>query len=119
MNTTALAGQLAELLAAGLVPVVLYVLALLRRWHINTTVLRAIVRGAGAAYMSLLEEGEGATKGAVERAVDAGVAYVEERVPQFLPKAGFGTTGAVRDAVRAQLGLELASDPRVSIGGPR
>lgn len=90
---------------------------MLRRWHINSVVLKAIVRGAGAAYMSLLEDREGATPAAIARAVDVGANYAEARVPAFLPKAGFSTTAAVRDAVKAQLGLELRADPTVRIGG--
>jgi hypothetical protein len=116
--TDALAGQLAELLAAALVPVFAWALALLRRWHINTTVVRAVVRGAGAAYMSLVQDRDGATTGAIERAVDAGAAYVEQRIPATLGKAGFHNTDSVRQAVRAQLGTLLAADPGVKIGGP-
>lgn len=91
--------------------------ALARRWHINTTVIRAVVRGAGAAYMSLVQDREGASTAAIERAVDAGAAYVEQRIPSALVKAGFGNTDSVRQAVRAQLGTLLAADPGVTIGG--
>ena len=112
-----LADQLAELLAAALVPIAGYLLALVRRWHINTTVVRAIVRGAGAAYMSLLQDKAGTAAPAVERALDAGAAYVQQRIPATLEKAGFGNTDAVRQAVRAQLGTLLAADPNVKVGG--
>jgi hypothetical protein len=112
-----LADQLAELLAAALVPIAGYLVALVRRWHINTTVLRAVVRGAGAAYMSLLQDKAGASAPAVERALDVGAAYVQQRVPASLPKAGFGNTDSVRQAVRAQLGTLLAADPSIKVGG--
>lgn len=114
---TALAAQLAELLAAALVPLLAWLLALARRWHINTTVVRAIVRGAGAAYMSLVQDKQGPTTAAIERAVDAGAAYVEQRIPSALNKAGFNSTDSVRQAVRAQLGTLLAADPSVKLGG--
>jgi hypothetical protein len=118
MNTVSLAQHLAELLPPLLVPAIAWLLALARRWHINTTVVRAVVRGAGAAYLSLVRDSEGATYGAIERAVDAGAAYVEKRIPDTLGKAGFTTTDAVRDAVRAQLGTLLAADPSVQVNRP-
>lgn len=118
MNTPTLAAQLAELLVPLLVPIIAWLLALARRWHINTTVVRAIVRGAGAAYLSLVQDRDGASTAAIERAVDAGAAYVEQRIPATLNKAGFNNTDSVRQAVRAQLGTLLAADPSVQVSRP-
>lgn len=115
MNSPELAQHLAELLAAALVPAIGWLLTIIRRWHINTTVVRAVVRGAGAAYLSLVQEKQGATTSAIERAVDAGAAYVEQRIPATLGKAGFSNTDSVRQAVRAQLGTLLAADPSVRV----
>jgi hypothetical protein len=115
MDATTIADTLASWIAAALVPLIAYGLALLRRWGINQTVLAAIGRGAGAAYAELLRARDGATPAAIERAVDAGAEYVEKRVPDTLPKAGFVNTDAVRQAVRAELGKMLAADPSVSV----
>lgn len=117
MTTESLAGLMGQMLAAGLLPLAAWLLAMLRRARINDTVLRAVARGAGAAYMSLLEDrGQGVTATTIDRAVDAGAAYVESRVPATLPKAGVNTD-AVRDLVRAELGKLLAADPSVKING--
>jgi hypothetical protein len=117
MDLTALAQQLTELLVPLIVYILGHGLVLLRRWRINETVLAAIARGAGAAYAELVRRKEGTTHAAIEHAVDIGAAYVERRVPDTLPKAGFVNTNAVRDAVRAQLGTLLAADPTVSPKG--
>jgi hypothetical protein len=117
MEKEVLAGQLAELLALALVPAIGWALAALRRWHINGIVLKAIARGAGAAYMTLLETRDGITPQAIDWAVGEGAAYVEKRVPGTLPKAGFVSTSDVREAVRAHLGTLLPADPSVRIGG--
>jgi len=117
MNASDLARQLAELLVPLLVPAIAWLLALARRWHINTTVVRAIARGAGAAYLSLVQDRQGATVVGIERAIDAGADYVEQRIPDTLGKAGFHNSDSVRQAVRAQLGTLLAADPSVKIGG--
>jgi hypothetical protein len=117
MDATTIADTLASWIAAALVPLIAYGLALLRRWGINDTVLAAITRGAGAAYAELVRGKEGTTHAAIERAVDVGAAYVEKRVPATLPKAGFVNHDAVRDAVRAHLGTLLAADPTVSPKG--
>lgn len=117
MNITALAQQLAELLVPLIVYILGHGLVLLRRRGINETVVAAIGRGAGAAYAELVRSREGATGTALERAVDAGAAYVEQRIPATLNKAGFQNTDSVRDAVRAELGRLLAADPNVSIKG--
>ena len=116
MDPTLLAEHLAELLAAALVPAAGWLLTIARRWHINTTVLRAVARGAGTAYLSLLQDRQGTTPGAIERAVAAGAAYVEARVPGAVDKAGMGAED-VAQAVRAQLGTLLAADPSVRVGG--
>lgn len=117
MNTETIARDLADLIVPLLIPAVGYGLALLRRWRINDVVLRAVVRGAGAAYVELVRGKEGTSHGAIEAAVDVGAAYVEARVPDTLAKAGLKSPDAVRDAVRAQLGTLLAADPTVGVRG--
>lgn len=116
MEPQTIASDLAVWIAPALVPLIGYGLALLRRWRINETVIAAIVRGAGAAYAELVRNREGVTTSAMEAAVDAGAAYVEQRIPATLAKAGFASTDAVRQAVKAQLGTLLAADPTV---GPK
>ena len=107
MTPQAIADVIGQLIAPALVPVIGYLLALLRTWHINATVLRAVARGAGAAYLSMVESRRGVTS-----AVDAGAAYVETRVPDTLRKAGLDS-GAVKQLVRGELGKLLAADPTV------
>lgn len=115
MDAEALAHQVTQLLVPLIVPAVAYLLAMLRRWRINDVVLRAIVRGAGAAYLEMVRSRPAAGHSSIESAVEIGAAYVESRVGATLPKAGFTDPAAVRDAVRAQLGTLLAADPTVGV----
>ena len=117
MNTETIAREIANLIVPLLIPAVGYGLALLRRWRINDVVLRAIVRGAGAAYVELVQSKQGTNNAAIEAAVDVGAGYVESRIPATLVKAGLASPDAVRDAVRAQLGTLLAADPTVGVRG--
>lgn len=106
-------GWLTELAMPWLALAITTALAYARKWKINDTVLKAVARGAGAAYLTMLEERRG-TAG-LAQAVDAGAAYVEQRLPATLVKAGLDTD-SVRQMVRAELGKMLASDPTVQIG---
>jgi hypothetical protein len=116
MTAESLAALLGQIATAGLLPLAAWLLAMLRRAKINDTVLKAVARGAGAAYMSLLEDRDrGVTPGTIAKAVDDGAAYVEERVTGTLTKAGVDTD-AVRSLVRAELGKLLAADPSVKVG---
>ncbi len=121
MNTETIAQMLSQWIVELLMPVLIYLIGhavvLLRRWRINDVVLRAVVRGAGAAYVELVRGKEGTSGPAIEAAVDVGAAYVEARVPDTLAKAGLKIPDAVRDAVRAQLGTLLAADPTVGVRG--
>lgn len=116
MTAESLAKILADIAVPLLIPVLTWLGAQLRDWHINTTILKAVARGAGAAYLSLVEESRGATPAAINRAVQAGSAYVEPRVADYLAKRGI-TTEALDGMVRAQLGTLLAADPGVKVGG--
>lgn len=116
MSAEDLARLLVELLMPALLAVAGWALALLRRWAINATVLRAVARGAGAAYLSMVQEKAGASEGAVNRAVLAGADYVEQRIPDTLARAGV-TALALQQIVRAELGRMLAADPSVKVGG--
>lgn len=115
MTAESLAAAFSDWIVAALVPLAAWLLSMMRRAAIRDTVLRAVVRGAGAAYMSLLEDkAQGVTPATVARAVDDGAAYVESRVPASLPKVGLDTE-AVRTMVRAELGKLLAADPGVTV----
>ena len=87
------------------VPLIAYGLRILSKWHINSTVLRAVARGAGAAYLSYREDK--ATPSSLPLAVEVGAEYVATRVPGAMHKAGVDVD-AVRAMVRAELGTLLA-----------
>jgi hypothetical protein len=110
---------------AALVPIVVatvlalagWLAELLRRMHINSTVARAIGRGVGAAYLSLLEQRRGADPSAIARAQEAAVDFVMggPTVAPLLPKAGISPE-RLQEIVRAEIGLALVKDQGVSVG---
>jgi len=106
--------SLVEIVAAVLVPVFGYLAVLLRRHLARHTVLRAVARGAGEAYLVMLAQRRGVE--GVGSAVEAGADYVIDRVPNALRTAGENGE-AVRKMVRGELGKLLAADPGVKVGG--
>jgi hypothetical protein len=106
--------SLAEIVAALLVPVFGYGLALLRKHMVRSTVLRAVARGAGEAYLVMLEQQRGVA--GARSAVEAGADYVIDRVPAAMASAGVNGED-VRQMVRGELGKLLAADPGVKVGG--
>lgn len=108
MDTQTLANLLATLLA----PVFLWLagqgLVLARRWQINSTVARAIVRAAGAAIFSLKEEGRPIDNLALNRMVQVATDFVNNgpTVVPLLPKAGIDEA-RLEELIRAELGNRL------------
>lgn len=92
----------------------------LRRLHINSTVARAIVRAAGVAYLSLLEQRRGADPTAIAKAQGDAVEFVLNgpTVAPLLAKAGISRE-RLEEIVRAELGKLLAQDPGVTVGTAR
>jgi hypothetical protein len=113
MEPESIAGLLGQAITAALVPLVGIALAWLRRWHINETVLKAVTRGAGAAYMTMVEDKRAGISGAVE----VGAAYVERRVPTALARAGVDSD-ALRELVKSHLGTLLPADPSFRVEPP-
>jgi hypothetical protein len=106
--------SLAEIVAAALVPVFGYGLALFRKHMARSTVLRAVARGAGEAYLVMLEQQRGVA--GARSAVEAGADYVIDRVPAAMASAGVNGED-VRQMVRAHLGTMLPADPNLKVGG--
>lgn len=76
--------------------------------HINTTVIEAVGRAAGAAFAYAQTNGKSLKDpAAFAEAVRVGVAYLESRIPDTLNKAGIA--GFEKDRmVGAELGRQLA-----------
>lgn len=128
MDTNSLAALLVQtgleyavpLLIAAVSPALAWIASLLNKAQINSVVTRAIGRGVGAAYMSLLQDRRGADQTAVAKAESAAVDFVMggPSVVPLLPKAGI-SPDRLREIVSAELGVLLSKDPTVSIGGAR
>lgn len=83
-------------------------IAYLQKKHINTTVVEAVTRAAGAAFAYAKTNGKNLKDPTVfAEAVRVGVAYLESRVPEALSKAG--VVGFEKDKmVGAELGKQMA-----------
>lgn len=92
----------------------------LRRLNIDSTVARALVRAAGVGYLELTKDRRGADPSAIDRAVAVAVEFVQNgpTVAPLLPKAGIDAD-RLEQLIRAEIGKLLATDPSVTVGGPR
>jgi len=113
LTVEATARLIADLAVPLLVPLLAWLGSIAAKWHINSTVLRAVARGAGVAYLALLEERRGT--GGLPQAIAQGASYVEARVPDYLGKLGI-TSDRLDGMVRGELGKLLAADPSIKIG---
>src|SRR5438045_863626 len=82
--------------------------AYMQKRHLNTTIIEAVGRAAGAAFSYAHTTGKSLKDPAVfAESVRIGVAYLESRVPEALSKAG--VVGHEKDKmVGAELGKQLA-----------
>jgi hypothetical protein len=108
-----IAAVLVPVLATALAPLLGWLVALVRRWSIDAALARALARGAGVAYLSLIEQRRGSDPGAVAAAQAEAVDFVA--AAPIMAKAN--VSPARLDAlVRAELGKLLAADPGVTVG---
>jgi hypothetical protein len=103
--------------AAALVPSLLALaLVWLRQHQVNTTVIEAVGRAAGAAYKQMVEAGAAhAGSTSLVAAVAEGQAYLSAQIPDMLKAAGLTPEAAAR-MVSAELGKLLAIDPTIGLG---
>lgn len=92
--------------------------AALRKRNINTTIIEAVGRAAGGAYLSIVQSGLSVRDPQViTKAIAVGGAYLAERIPETLAQAAVTPAGAAQ-MVGAELGKLLAADPTVSVVEP-
>jgi|GEM_PF-6895676 len=112
MNVEATARLIADLAVPLLVPLLAWLGSIAAKWHINGTVLRAVARGAGVAYLTMVKEQRGTA--AIPQAVALGASYVETRVPGYLAKLGI-TSERLDGMIEGELGRMFAADPNIKI----
>jgi hypothetical protein len=127
VDLTAIASLMLSLASAAVTAAVpILVPALLRRWHVATDtdlarrIEAAVSAGAGLAYQygaAQVSSGGLSRVTIHDQALAAGVAYVNDRLPETLREMGC-STDTVQQMVSARLGVLLANDPSVTAGAP-
>lgn len=92
-----------------------WLVQVMRAHHINTTIIEAVGRAAGASYMSLVKSNKLGQATSISQAVDIGAKYMADQVPDAIKSAGL-SPDAVAQMVNGELGKLLANDSTVSSG---
>jgi hypothetical protein len=105
-----------QAIAVTLVPVFLGVIgSWLKQKHINNTIIEALTRAAALGYVQILQSGQPVTsKGILSAAIQAGVAYMKDRVPQYLAKKNLSTDDIVQ-MVHAEIAKKIADHHPVTV----
>lgn len=104
----ALIGSVATALFGWLVQV-------MRKHNINTTIIEALGRAGGLAYAELVKSNKLGQAKSISEAVKVGEDFMRDQVPDAMKSAGV-TPNAVSKMVTGELGKLLAADPTVGAG---
>lgn len=115
MDTTVLDG-IRDLGLAALPLVTAWIGTHLRNQTLRDAADQAIERAGGIAYHYLASRVEGTNPMAARtQAIQEGVNYLQQMVPEILDKLGIISGAQLQNVVKGELGKLLATDPSVSV----